>query len=104
MAMNPNLDIESRYDEDAALSIGDVVAATGVGEATLRAWERRFGFPSPRREPSRPRLPRPAPRPLRPPSLQPRRHRTDPLGGAGAQPRPLAVGGDRSGHRRAERP
>jgi DICT domain-containing protein len=52
MAMNPNLDIESRYDEDAALSIGDVVAATGVGEATLRAWERRFGFPSPRREPS----------------------------------------------------
>ena len=52
MAMNPNLDIESRYDEDAALSIGDVVAATGVGEATLRAWERRFGFPAPRREPS----------------------------------------------------
>lgn len=50
--MSANLDIESRYDEDAALSIGDVVAATGVGEATLRAWERRFGFPSPRREPS----------------------------------------------------
>jgi DNA-binding transcriptional MerR regulator len=50
--MSSNLDIESRYAEDAALSIGDVVAATGVGEATLRAWERRFGFPSPRREPS----------------------------------------------------
>lgn len=50
--MSANLDIESRYDEDAALSIGDVVAATGVGEATLRAWERRFGFPTPRREPS----------------------------------------------------
>jgi len=50
--MNANLEIESRYDEDAALSIGDVVAATGVGEATLRAWERRFGFPAPRREPS----------------------------------------------------
>ena len=29
-----------------------MVAATGVGEATLRAWERRFGFPAPRREPS----------------------------------------------------
>ncbi len=29
-----------------------MVAATGVGEATLRAWERRFGFPTPRREPS----------------------------------------------------
>src|SRR6201996_4170646 len=50
--MSSNLDIESRYAEDAALSIGDVVAATGVGEATLRAWERRFGFPTPRREPS----------------------------------------------------
>src|ERR1700761_3824292 len=50
--MNTNLDIESRYDEGPALSIGDVVAATGVGEATLRAWERRFGFPAPRREPS----------------------------------------------------
>jgi MerR family transcriptional regulator, light-induced transcriptional regulator len=34
------------------LSIGDVVRATGVGEATLRAWERRFGFPEPQREPS----------------------------------------------------
>src|ERR1700759_5160472 len=42
----------SKQDDDATLSIGDVVAATGVGEATLRAWERRFGFPSPRREPS----------------------------------------------------
>jgi len=28
------------------------VTATVVGEATLRAWERRFGFPEPRREPS----------------------------------------------------
>jgi DNA-binding transcriptional MerR regulator len=50
--LNANLDIESTYDDVAALSIGDVVAATGVGEATLRAWERRFGFPTPRREPS----------------------------------------------------
>jgi DNA-binding transcriptional MerR regulator len=50
--VNTNLDIESSYDGEAALSIGEVVAATGVGEATLRAWERRFGFPAPRREPS----------------------------------------------------
>lgn len=50
--VNANLDIESRSDRDASFSIGDVVAATGVGEATLRAWERRFGFPAPRREPS----------------------------------------------------
>src|ERR1700761_2176679 len=48
--MNANLDIESTYDADAALSIGDVVNATGVGEATLRAWGRRFGFPAPRGE------------------------------------------------------
>jgi DICT domain-containing protein len=34
------------------LSIGDVVRATGLGEATLRAWERRYGFPQPQREPS----------------------------------------------------
>ncbi|MBS1845480.1 MAG: MerR family transcriptional regulator [Actinobacteria bacterium] len=50
--MDGNLEIESRNGDDATLSIGDVVAATGVGEATLRAWERRFGFPAPRREPS----------------------------------------------------
>jgi DICT domain-containing protein len=36
----------------AELSIGEVARATGVGEATLRAWERRYGFPVPRREPS----------------------------------------------------
>lgn len=43
----------SRIDEsENTLSIGDVVRATGLGEATLRAWERRYGFPRPRREPS----------------------------------------------------
>ncbi len=31
------------------LSIGDVVARTGVGEPTLRMWERRYGFPAPTR-------------------------------------------------------
>lgn len=41
----------SRFEEND-LSIGDVVKATGVGEATLRAWERRFGFPQPERVPS----------------------------------------------------
>ena len=34
------------------LSIGEVVRATGVGEATLRAWEQRYGFPTPHREAS----------------------------------------------------
>lgn len=37
---------------ETPLSIGEVVRATGLGEATLRAWERRYGFPQPRREPS----------------------------------------------------
>ncbi len=50
--MNANPDTGPAFHAEAALSIGDVVAATGVGEATLRAWERRFGFPSPHREPS----------------------------------------------------
>lgn len=41
----------SRIDEsENHLSIGDVARATGLGEATLRAWERRYGFPQPRRE------------------------------------------------------
>jgi DICT domain-containing protein len=35
----------SRFD----LSIGDLVARTGVSEPTLRMWERRHGFPSPQR-------------------------------------------------------
>jgi DICT domain-containing protein len=42
----------SRLEEEPHLSIGDVVKATGLGEATLRAWERRYGFPRPQREPS----------------------------------------------------
>ncbi len=37
---------------DATHSIGAVVKATGVGEATLRQWESRFGFPTPEREES----------------------------------------------------
>ena len=34
------------------LRIRDVVERTGVGEATLRAWEQRYGFPEPERLPS----------------------------------------------------
>lgn len=40
----------SSINENNLLSIGDVVRATGLTEATLRAWERRYGFPQPRRE------------------------------------------------------
>lgn len=40
-----------RSDADE-LTIGEVVKATGIGESTVRAWERRYGFPEPRREPS----------------------------------------------------
>ena len=35
----------SRFD----LTIGDFVERTGVAEPTLRVWERRYGFPEPRR-------------------------------------------------------
>jgi DICT domain-containing protein/predicted DNA-binding transcriptional regulator AlpA len=38
--------------QDAALTIGDLVARTGVSEGTLRMWERRHGFPTPARLPS----------------------------------------------------
>jgi DICT domain-containing protein/predicted DNA-binding transcriptional regulator AlpA len=34
------------------LRIRDVVERTGIAEATLRAWEKRYGFPEPRRLPS----------------------------------------------------
>lgn len=34
------------------LGIGEVVERTGVAEATLRMWERRYGFPAPQRLPS----------------------------------------------------
>jgi DICT domain-containing protein len=37
---------------EVELTIREVARATGVGEATLRAWEHRYGFPAPRREPS----------------------------------------------------
>ncbi len=34
---------------DPGITIGEVSARTGLSVATLRAWERRFGFPLPRR-------------------------------------------------------
>jgi DNA-binding transcriptional MerR regulator len=37
---------------EATLTIGDLVERTGVGEGTLRMWERRHGFPAPERLPS----------------------------------------------------
>ena len=35
------------HRDDPALTIGDLESRTGVASATLRAWERRFGFPTP---------------------------------------------------------
>ncbi len=37
---------------ESTLTIGDLAAATGVPAATLRMWERRYGFPLPERLPS----------------------------------------------------
>jgi MerR family transcriptional regulator, light-induced transcriptional regulator len=34
---------------EIGLGIGEVVGRTGVAEATLRMWERRYGFPAPER-------------------------------------------------------
>jgi MerR family transcriptional regulator, light-induced transcriptional regulator len=43
----------SNFDEnEKLLTIGDVVRSTGLTEAALRAWERRYDFPQPHREPS----------------------------------------------------
>ncbi len=42
-----NLDTMSKRSPGPGLSIGEVSARTGLGEATLRAWERRHGFPVP---------------------------------------------------------
>src|SRR4051794_16524089 len=52
LVVQVNLYLVSTFDENNPLSIGDVVQATGLTEATLRAWERRYGFPQPQREPS----------------------------------------------------
>ena len=42
----------SRTGARPELSIGDVAAETGVGESTLRMWEARYSFPTPKRLPS----------------------------------------------------
>jgi DICT domain-containing protein len=42
----------SRSGARPDLSIGDVAAETGVGESTLRMWEARYSFPTPKRLPS----------------------------------------------------
>src|SRR5215207_401023 len=41
--------MRERSDTSPALAIGDLVARTGVREATLRMWEQRHGFPAPAR-------------------------------------------------------
>jgi MerR family transcriptional regulator, light-induced transcriptional regulator len=38
--------------DDHGVAIGELVARTGLSEGTLRMWERRHGFPRPRRLPS----------------------------------------------------
>ncbi len=43
---------ELQTDSEQAWPMGAVTRRTGIGEHTLRAWERRFGFPKPCRLPS----------------------------------------------------
>lgn len=42
----------SDCSESTEYSVGDLAARTGVRQATLRVWERRYGFPIPVRKPS----------------------------------------------------
>jgi len=49
-------DTSTPRSEPALLSIGALSRATGVATATLRTWERRYGFPQPLRRPSGHRL------------------------------------------------
>ncbi|HET8822427.1 MAG TPA: DICT sensory domain-containing protein [Thermoleophilaceae bacterium] len=42
----------AKRTDDHGLAIGELVARTGLSEGTLRMWERRHGFPRPRRLPS----------------------------------------------------
>ena len=37
--------------DNVSLTIGDLAHRTGVSISTLRSWERRYGFPEPRRQP-----------------------------------------------------
>jgi len=43
------MDPSEQSNDLPALTIGAVAQATGIGASTLRAWERRYGFPSPTR-------------------------------------------------------
>lgn len=47
--MNEDDKIISEQTESQLLPMGAVTRRTGIGEHTLRAWERRFGFPAPHR-------------------------------------------------------
>ena len=48
-ARNNPSDMDGLPPDQPALKIKDVVEASGVASATLRAWERRYGFPVPGR-------------------------------------------------------
>lgn len=53
MSQKPLSDAEPVDDApDQLWPMGAVTRRTGIGEHTLRAWERRFGFPEPQRLPS----------------------------------------------------
>ena len=46
----PHADTSAAAEDESQLwPMGAVTRRTGIGEHTLRAWERRFGFPSPHR-------------------------------------------------------
>jgi DNA-binding transcriptional MerR regulator/methylmalonyl-CoA mutase cobalamin-binding subunit len=56
MAVDPELDAVARASDRPTYNSAAVEQQTGVRTATFRAWERRYGFPKPRRLPGNQRL------------------------------------------------
>lgn len=54
--MTPTIALSPSVSRDAGLPIAAVERETGLGKDTLRAWERRYGFPTPARNASGDRL------------------------------------------------
>jgi DNA-binding transcriptional MerR regulator/methylmalonyl-CoA mutase cobalamin-binding subunit len=54
--LTPPIDSTPPASSDASLPIAAVERETGLGKDTLRAWERRYGFPKPLRDSSGDRL------------------------------------------------
>ena len=55
-SLTPPSDLPTPASSDDGLPIAAVERETGLGKDTLRVWERRYGFPTPSRNPSGDRI------------------------------------------------